>query len=172
MNDWCSCLSWGINWNQSVKMQISLVSILNANIYLVGMAIATSMEYEAYKCIISGYSYSIMLISKSGFCCPYTYTPQLSISNSLKITTHFQKLWKCHLYCTKTKDLQILPTSENKTKQNKTLEYLWNRKHYQKHFHKRTLRRVLSKIYIIKVILFKYSIMATLLILNFNWEFS
>ena len=154
-------------------MHISLVGILNANIFVVDMAIATSMGYEAYKCMISGYSYNIMLISKSGFCCPYTYTPQLSISNFLKITTYFWKLWKCHLYCTKTKGLQILPTSE-KTKQNKTLEYLWNKKYSQKHFHKRTLCRVLSKIYIIKVILFKYSIILniTLLLLLLQSRFS
>ena len=64
-------------------MQISLVITLNANIFVVGMAIATSMGYEAYKCMISGYSYNITLISKSGFYCPYTYTPQFISVQSL-----------------------------------------------------------------------------------------
>ena len=54
-------------------MQISLVIILNANIFVIGMAIATSTEYEAYKLTISGYSYNITLIPQSGFCCPFMY---------------------------------------------------------------------------------------------------
>lgn len=107
---WHSCLSGSYNLKSKCEMQIPLVIIWNASIFVIGMASAVSRECKVYKFIISSYSYSMTLISKSGFWCPFIRMHTTIKYNHIKNNNTFPKSLetKYHLHRTKTKEPQVL----------------------------------------------------------------
>lgn len=117
MNTWSSSLAWGYNRKSRSCVQVSLVILLKANIFVIGMIIVFSMEHEMYTIMISGYFYSITLIYKSGFHCPFVciHTKIKNnhyIKNNNKFLNALEK--KCHLHSTKIHELPILLTNGRK----------------------------------------------------------
>lgn len=109
-------LSWGPNLKSKCQMLISLVTLLNAKIFVINMTFSTSMEDAVYKMMISGYSYHITLISNSSFYCLF-----ICICTTIKYCHAFinNKTFesKCHLPSIKTNEFQILSKNEKALEQ-------------------------------------------------------